>query len=498
MLKLNKKISSLVFAIFLTAGTAISAYADKTTDILLQHPGNGSELVDDLKYLTQVIGGRPTGSSAMDAAMQWGLQRFIAAGLDNAHLESYTATLNWQANIELGQMIVADTNQTTSSRIAAMPFSASTSEHGLQAPVYALNSTDSSEIIINANKIKGHWLLVPTSPMHTVEDLFTEYFLTPPIFSAAQKAGAIGVLWMSNREGTLLYRHNASTNGKLINLPAAVIERQGAEKIIALLQANHSVLFKATLNNTLQENPRNYNVVAEIKGSKKPDEIIILGAHLDSWDLGQGAQDNGCNAALVIEAARTIMSLHFNPSRTIRFILYSGEELGLYGSSYDVINHLNELDKIKAAVIVDLGSGKISGFSLGGRTDMLDFTDKMLAPLNEFGPFTQTTDAFIGTDNFVYLLEGIPTLVANQDVTNYLPSYHAENDRFEKVDLEQLKLNTLITTVLTWNLADTNLTFPSRQNPKQVRELLATSGLQQQMEVFDLWDMFIQLENMGR
>lgn len=491
----NKKILCLIAT---TLFSATLAYSD-SPNLPINNSENSTPLALDLKHLTQVIGGRPTGSAAIETAMQWSVQRFIAAGISNAHLDEYTSALNWLANIESGQVIF-DANQQSKIRIASMPFSASTSTNGLQAPVYALNSTDANEILIHAKEIQGHWLLVPTTPMHTEADLFTEYLITPPIFNAAHKAGAIGVLWMSTREGDLLYRHNASMSTKLVKLPAAVIERQGAKKIIESLQTGHPVLFKATLNNIVQINPHNYNVIAEIKGTELPDEVIILGAHIDSWDLGQGAQDNGCNVALVIDAARRMMDMEklgHHPRRTIRFMLYSGEELGLDGSSFDVINHLKEMNKVKAVVIVDLGSGKITGFSLGGREDMLDITSKMLTPVNKLGPFTQTTDAFIGTDNFTYLLEGIPTLVANQDIENYLPSYHAENDNFENVDLNQLKLNTIITSFLTWNLANAD-NIPSRQNPNDVRKLLAATGLQQQMETFDLWDEFLDLEKMER
>jgi carboxypeptidase Q len=501
MFKVSKKVLGIIIAVIFSSSTAVSVSYGQSTDALITHPASSIQLVDDLKYLTKIIGGRPTGSSAMDTAMQWSLQRFIAAGLDNAHLDAYTAELNWQANIEAGQLIVKDTNQISKLKIAAMPFSKSTSTNGLQAQIYAVNSLDAADIIMHADKIKGRWLLVPTTPMQTVDDLFNEYLVTPSIFNAAQKAGAVGVLWMSNREGRLLYRHNASMNGKQIDLPGALIEREGAEKIIQLLQSGHSVIFQAILNNTLQKNPRNFNVIAEIKGYEKPDEVIVLGAHLDSWDLGQGAQDNGCNAALVIDAARRMIALEkqsYHPRRTIRFALYSGEELGLYGSTFDVTNHLKELDKIKAVVTVDSGSGKISGFSLGGRKDLLALTDKMLEPVNKLGPFTHTTDAFIGTDNYTYLLEGIPTFVANQDVTNYLPSYHAENDRFEIVDIEQLKLNTIITSVLIWNLANTNQIIPPRQSTGEVRELLSATGLQKQMEIFDIWNAFLELEKMGR
>ncbi len=499
-IKINKNFFYAIFATFISIIFVTPAFSDKSIDLLITRTENSIQLTDDLKYLTQVIGGRPTGSAAMNNALQWSLQQFKASGINNAHLDPYVPEINWQPNIELGQMTVSD--QTSPVRIAAMPFSASTVISDVQAPVYAIHAADASEILLHADQIKGHWLLIPTTPMSTLEDLFKEYLLMPSILDAAVKTDAIGILWMSNRNGSLLYRHNLSLDEKIFPLPGALVARDAAQNMIDLLDTGHNILFNATINNIVQQHPRDYNVIAEIKGVDKPDEVIVLGAHLDSWDLGQGAQDNGCNVALLLEVARNMMAigqLGLHPRRTIRFVLYSGEELGLYGSTFDVMNHLNELNKIKAVVILDIGSGKISGFSLGGRSDLINITQELIAPINDiYGPFTQTTDAFIGTDNYTYLLEGIPTWVANQDVTHYLPSYHAETDKFENVDLPQLKLNTMIASVLVWNLANTKENLPDRQNPNEVRQLLAATGLQQQMEMFNLWGNFVSLEKMGR
>lgn len=469
---------------------------DNPIDILTKNALGTTPIIEDLQHLTESIGGRPTGSKAMDEAMQWSLSKFKEAGLLNAHLDPYTAPMNWLANIEKGEVMYRQENTFIKKtvRIAALPFSNSTETTGLEAPVFAIAAVDAEEVLAKAEHIKGHWLLVPTHPMQTIEDLFQEYMITPPIFAAAEKAGAIGVLWMSNREGSLLYRHNANFTGSLISLPAAVVERDAALKMAHALQLGQRVSFKGILNHIVQEKPTNYNVIAEIKGDEKPDEVIILGAHLDSWDLGQGALDNGCNAVMVMDVARQIMALQkqgLKPKRTLRFMLYSGEELGLYGSWFDVKNHHETLDTIKTVIIFDSGSGKTQGFSLGGRSDMQTLVDSALEPIAKLGPFVQTNDAFYGTDNFDYLLKGIPTLVANQDVTNYLPSYHAETDTFDTVDFDELKNNTAIAAVLSWNLANTESQFPHRQNEDEVYSLLVATNLKEQMEVFNIWDSFI-------
>jgi carboxypeptidase Q len=446
-------------------------------------------IFDDLLYLTDTIGGRPTGSLAMNDAIQWGLQRFIDAGLKDAYLDAYTAPRNWLPNIEQGEIVSAKNQSFHALRIAAMPFTAATPLSGLTALIYALDTAEVAAIQEHAAQIKGHWLMIPTPLMRSVDNLFKEFLETPLLFSAAQKAGAVGVLWLSNRPGRLLYRHSASLNGEMVSLPAALIEREGGDYLLRLLKAGVPLSFKATLRPIIQENPRNYNVVAEIKGTENSDEVIVFGAHLDSWDLGQGALDNGSNAVMVIDAARQIAALQqlgFSPRRTIRFILYSGEEFGLYGSWFDVKNHPQALDSIKAVVIYDVGTGRTTGFSLGGRSDMQHLVRHMLQPIDNLGPFTQTIDASFGTDNFDYLLKGIPTLVANQDAEPYLPYYHAESDTLDKVDFRELKLNTVIAAVLVWNLANTTDIMPARQSQTEINQLLKSTGLKQQMDAYQI------------
>ena len=181
------------------------------------------------------------------------------------------------------------------------------------------------------------------------------------------------------------------------------------------------------------------NVVAEIKGSDKPDEFVILGAHLDSWELGTGALDNGCNAALVVDALRAIKASGLKPHRTIRFILFSGEEEGLLGSRAYSRAHRPELDKAAGVIIFDSGSGKTTGFSDGGRKDILDAGKRLLAPFQQFGLTELKTDMEWGTDHFDFMLEGVPTFVADQDEANYLENYHAVSDTYDKVDFPQLK-----------------------------------------------------------
>jgi carboxypeptidase Q len=230
------------------------------------------------------------------------------------------------------------------------------------------------------------------------------------------------------------------------------------------------------------------NVVAELKGSELPNEVVILGAHLDSWELGTGALDNGCNAALVIDSLRAIKAAGVRPRRTIRFVLFSGEEEGERGSMAYVNAHKNELDNVVGMLTLDAGSGPITGFSTGGRKDV----DAALAPmLRPFAPWKGdqlTNDAWTGTDHYDFMMEGVPTLVANQLEANYLVNYHATSDTFDKVDFAQLKKNEAMAAELVFELANAPQRIGPRYKRAQVETTFPETHLDEQMKGFGLWE----------
>src|SRR5438067_10959633 len=153
---------------------------------------------------------------------------------------------------------------------------------------------------------------------------------------------------------------------------------------------------------------RSSNMTAEITGSELPGEFGLLGAHLDSWELGTGALDNGCNAALVIEAARAIKATGLVPRRTIRFVLFSGEEQGMLGSWQYARAHRAELDKVRAVIVYDSGVGRVTGYSLTGRADIEEGVREVLKPLDSWNVTHHTLDGDIGTDKCAFALDGVP------------------------------------------------------------------------------------------
>jgi Zn-dependent M28 family amino/carboxypeptidase len=295
------------------------------------------------------------------------------------------------------------------------------------------------------------------------------------------------VAFISTREQDLLYRHIGSFNDQISNYTQFLVAREDGERIARLLAEGKDVRMRYSIPNRTGAAFTAHNVVAEIRGREKPNEYVVLGAHLDSWELGTGALDNGCNAALVIEALRAIKASGLQPRRTIRFVLFTGEEELNIGSFAYVRTHRAELDNTVGMLTWDEGTGKMTGFSLGGRKDLVEPVTRLMEPVKAVGAETLTTDAFVGTDNMDFLLEGVPNLVASQVEANYLINYHAESDTYDKVDLPQLRKHIAVAAYLTYAIADNPERIGPRQNRAQIESLIQETHLDDQLKAFDLW-----------
>jgi len=266
-----------------------------------------------------------------------------------------------------------------------------------------------------------------------------------------------------------------------------VVAREDGTRVARLLAAGIPVWADISIPNTIGGAIKSWNVVAELRGSEKPDEFVVLGAHLDSWELGTGALDNGCNAALVVDALRAIKASGLKPRRSIRFILFSGEEEGLIGSRVYAAEHRNELDKARGVVVFDAGTGETTAFSTGGRKDVIPAVESILEPLRQFGVAKAVPTAESGTDHFDFMLEGVPTLVADQAEANYLENYHATSDTFDKVDFPQLKKHVAEASELSFALADRADPIGPRLNRAQVEEMMHETHLDKEMKDMGMW-----------
>jgi carboxypeptidase Q len=336
--------------------------------------------------------------------------------------------------------------------------------------------------------VAGALLLVHSEEMRTWDDLFGEYLKAPGIIDRAVKAKALAIAFQSTRPNDLMYRHTNATSAEIDKIPMVLVAREDASRMARLLASGQKLLADVSIPNRIAGPIQAANVVAELRGSERPGEFVVLGAHLDSWDLGTGALDNGCNAALVIDALRAIKAAGVKPTRSIRFILFAGEEQGMVGSHAYTQAHSSELDKAAGVVIFDSGSGRVTGFSLGGRKDLVERTTALVEPLKDMNAAALTTDATWGTDNFDFLLQGVPTFVANQEEGNYLINYHASSDTFDKVDLAQLKKHVAEGAELTFALASTPGPIGKRLNHDEIEQTMRETHLDDQLKTFGMWN----------
>lgn len=442
-----------------------------------------NRMEEDLRVLTDEIGGRVTGSPAYEAALQWGIEAFRRAGVDSVRLESYDAPARWEAESARASVV-----SPFRFPVRLVSFALAPSTPGvLTAPLVDAGAGRRADFEKLGKKAKGAIALVRTKPMKSLDDLFAEYLMGPEMLSAARQSGASAILFLSSRPRGLLYRHQVSLDGTVSPLPMAEVAREDGSRLGRLLEKGRNLTLSLELKNRVGGPWRAQNVVAEIRGSEKPEEIVVLGAHLDSWELGTGALDNGVNCALVVEAARAIAAGP-RPRRTIRFVLFTGEELGLLGSRGYVAAHRAEMDRHVAAIIHDIGDGRITGYYDNGRPDLAPALSSALEPVAAWGSSALSDEAILGTDNFDFLLEGVPNLVANQEAERYLPDYHAESDTFDKVDLREARINAAVAAAVTASIANAPSRLGPRQSRAEIAGVLEKSGLAEQMKTYGLWN----------
>ena len=468
----------------LTPGRAQSSDNQRDTQTLLGDHSRSGALEENLQTICDELGGRLSGTASMRRAVNWATEAFRQAGVDTVHTEPFEIPNSWRegnSKIEVTAPVRFPVRGVSSAWVPA-------TRGVLRAEVLDGGSGTTGAIRRMGSAVRGNILLIHSDIVSTFTGLANEQRDSTIALREAAQAGAAAVLFMSTRPSGLLYRHVNIVDGRLDQLPTALIAREDAQRILRLIRHGKKVRMRLSLPNKTAGPFQARNVVAEIRGSEQPEEVVIIGAHLDSWDLGTGCLDNGVNVALVIEVARRFAKLQRRPKRTVRFILFGGEELGLLGSKAYLRRHRGELDSIVAVVIHDMGAGKIKGYSLGGRHDIEHGLVEAMEPVSARGANAHSFDAFFGSDHFDFMLEGIPALIAIQDTTDYIPNYHSSADTYDKVSLYALRDNAGIAAVTIFNLAGRAQRLGPRLTRAELDKLLADTRLDDQMKFLELWE----------
>ena len=416
-----------------------------------------------LDHLANKIGGRLSGSPQAAAAVEWSRQVMDTLGLDSVWLQPVMVPHWTRGEREYARLISPEVFGETELTICALGGSVATPEEGLTAQVVEVR--DYAELQkLGAAKVKGRIVFYnnPFNPLHV--NAFQAYsegvkYRSTGAIEAA-KLGAAGVLIRSlthviddnPHTGAMRY----SDEPQIRKIPAAAVSTKGAEILSQWLRKDPGLRFHFRMHCRWFPDKLSYNVIGEIRGSEFPDEIITVGGHLDSWDNGDGAHDDGAGCVQSMEVLRTFRALGHKPRRTVRAVLFMNEENGLRGGrEYARIAKLSG-HKYLAAIESDAGGFSPRGFSVDGDPEALA-TLQGWATLLEPYDLHKMDPGYGGADIGPLRELGTACIGLRPDAQRYFDYHHAPSDKFEAVNKRELVLGAAAMAALTYLISENGL-----------------------------------------
>jgi hypothetical protein len=452
----------------------------------------GSAMMDPYAYatlqeLSDEIGGRVTGTPEDARAIEWGLKQMKALGLENVHKETWMLSRGWSRGSAEAEMISPIQRRL---HVSSLGWVGSTPKGGVEAEVVAVNRYQfEREMKENAAHWAGKILLMtekgdPPDEKHPQHGKFGEFM------EAAYAAKALAVIGNQGgpSPGMQLTHTTSPAWNKFFELPAVSITAEDRSLLERFLEKKDPLRVRIDVQNRVTPGPaESANVVGEIRGREHPDEIVVVGGHLDSWDLASGTTDDGMGVATTLGAARAITKAHLQPRRTLRFVLFSGEEQGLLGSLAYAKTHRGEMANHVAAVILDIGQGPVTELNLGGRKDLIPAVQKFADAMKGFAALKVDDDVLFGTDTGPFTLAGLPGIWMSQDSPEYLYTHHSEADTFDKVKQDVLARDTAVVALTAYWIADRPERLASPWPPEQTARMLVEKKLDLMLKTYGIW-----------
>jgi len=417
----------------------LSPEVRRTAEALREKAFAGTKAVDWVRSLTDEVGPRLSGSPGDAAGVAWALATLKAVGFTNVHVEKVMVPA-WQRGVETGEVTAPYRQRLI---LAALGGSPPTPEAGLEAEIVEAGSLEALEAK-GAAAVKAKIVFFNKRMERASETRGYGYAVDVRTMGAARAArlGAVGVLIRSIGTDHNRLPHTGAVDyvAEVPKIPAAALSIPDAEMLERLLQSGKPVRVRFTLTCANRPEAESANVIGEIRGSSKPEEIVLLGAHRDSWDLGTGAIDDAAGCGIVIEAARLIGLLPKHPARTIRVCLYANEENGIAGGKAYFKTHEAELAKHTAALEADSGTDYPIGLAWTAGPSAEPFVKEVAAILEPLGAGTLSAGG-AGADTGTLKIAGVPMFAVRQDTSRYFDYHHTANDTFDKIDPEGLDRN---------------------------------------------------------
>ncbi|HEV8266161.1 MAG TPA: M20/M25/M40 family metallo-hydrolase [Gemmatimonadales bacterium] len=464
---------------------------------------NRSQIPELASYLTDVIGPRLTGSTNMRKANDWAAEQFRAWGLANVRVEPWGRFGRGWERVSFSARILEPFVQP----IQGSPLAWSGSTRGtVTGPVVYLAVGDTTDLAKYRGKLRGALVMRDTpvvvlpefdptplrTPLDRLFDTTRQQPGTPPtaeqqaraqaqqalnrkVYEFAKAQGAAAWLNYSSRQYAIIrpqggpYSAAVRLDTIADPLPAVMLSQEQYFQIFRNLKRGLPVRMELNVQNRwLTRDSMAYNTLAEIPGGDLKEQVVMLGAHLDSWFGASGATDNGAGSLVMIEAIRILKTINVQPRRTIRIGLWSGEEQGLLGSRAWVRNHPEELPKISAYVNVDNGTGRIRGIWNQSNDAVVPIFQQILAPFEDLGVVVVRRGNTGGTDHLAFDAAGVPGFNFIQDPIEYgTRTHHTDADSYERLVMDDLRQAAVVVAYTVYHLAMRDDMMPRKPAPAQ-------------------------------
>ena len=428
--------------------------SDLTTPRMTQAKGlmetalNGTQGYDITESLTTEVGPRLAGTEAEARAREWAVAKFKEIGLENVRIEPFTIP-GWERGVETAE-ITAPFPQALS--ITSLGYSVATPKGGIEAEVVYFSELDAlqattEDLTGKIAFISGLMEKAPDGAGYGLAGMKRRIGA-----SEADKHGAAAVLIRSVGTNSHRFPHTGGMRyaPDVPKIPIAALSAPDADQLERIFERGESLKVKMTLTPRDTGEKQSGNVIGEIVGTESPEEIVLISGHLDSWDLGTGAIDDGAGIGISAGAAQVIIDSGLKPKRTIRVVAYGAEEIGLLGGFAYRDKHKDDLPNHMMATESDFGA--VAPYEVHynwteGREDMQALADLIGIPLVK-------KDASGGPDIGPIKREGVPAMRLQQDGTDYFDLHHTPNDTFDKIDPDEMAKNTAAFAAMAWITAN--------------------------------------------
>jgi Zn-dependent M28 family amino/carboxypeptidase len=443
---------------------------------------------EDLEELSDQIGGRVTGSPEAAQAVAWGLAKMRALGLENVHAEKWMLSRGWTRLSAEAELLAPIHRRLI---VTSLGWVGSTPAGGAEAEVITVNRNQLEEEMKNhASQWAGKVLLMVRKG-EAPQERWGEFAKFETFLKTAYAAHAVAIIGGqggSKSAGMHLTHTGALGFDQYYDIPVVSMTAEDQDQLERFLDQHKTVRIKIDIQNRVTSGPvESANVVGEIRGSEHPEQIIVVGGHLDSWDLAEGTTDDGMGVATTLGAAEAILSAGTKPRRTLRFVLFTGEEQGLLGSLAYTKTHKSEMANHVAAVILDNGQGPVVKLNLGGRKDLIPAVQKFAEAVKSFGELGVDDGLMFGTDTGSFTLEGLPGINMDQDSPEYRYTHHSEVDTFDKVKPDILTRDATLVALTAFWIADRPERLATPWPPEQTAKMLVEKKQDELLKVFGLW-----------